>query len=146
MVCCGLLPARCCLLSPAQGGASLGAGMCQLPWQAHSVMREGKPDQAAARIHSPPIPSPPPALAQTLLCPRAELCFPLTALIPPTDFQGTELRLCSAWPWKAKSDTKSLSSLFIICSGLEPKPASLVLENPNSFPLHCVHLRRNKDN
>lgn len=30
------------------------------------------------------------------------------------------------WPWKAKKSTEPLSSEFVICSGLEPKAASLV--------------------
>lgn len=149
-MCSGLLPARCChatccLQSPAQGGASLGAGMCQLPWH---VQWWGKGSlsklQPGSTHHQ--IPSPPSALAQALICPRAQLYFPLIALIPASDFQGTELKLCSVWPWKAKNSIEPLGSLFFIWSGLESKAASLVLENSNRFPLHGVYLKRNKDN
>lgn len=119
--------------------------MCQLPWH---VQWWGKGSlsklQPGSTHHQ--IPSPPSALAQALFCPRAQLYFPLIALIPASDFQGTELKLCSVWPWKAKNSIEPLSSLFFIWSGLEPKAASLVLENSNRFPLHGVYLKRNKDN
>ena len=86
------------------------------------------------------MPSLPSALAQALLCPRAELRFSLIVLITLSSLRGTEVRTYSMWLQKAKKGIASLSPpLFIICSGLEPKAAKyigVVLENPNR--LLCV--------
>lgn len=112
-----------------------GCAMCQLPWLVHSVMREG----SLSKLSQDPLTTISSCSAQ-----EHSSAFPYSPNSTQW-FQGTELRLCSVWPRKAKSSTESLSSLFTICSGLEPKAAGLVLENPNRFPLHCVYLKRNKD-
>lgn len=131
-----VLPAQCSSGRCQPGSRDVPAAL------AGALSDEGRePEQAQPGPTHHHIPSPPSALA----LPKS------TVLLSPNSpnstqwFQGAELRLCSVWPRKAKSSTESLSSLFTICSGLEPKAAGLVLENPNRFPLHCVYLKRNKD-
>lgn len=146
-----------CAVSCYQPGAAMPPAACMvqlrevLAWSrdvpaalAGTFSDEGR--AAWARIHSPPN-----SLSPICSCSGPALSKSTVMLSPnspnsTSDFQGTELRLCSVWQWKAKNSIEPLSSLFIISSGLEPKAASLVLENSNGFPLHCVYLKRNKDN
>lgn len=49
------------------------------------------------------------------------------------------------WLQETKKGIASLSPLFNVCSGLEPKAAKyigVVLENSNRFPWHCVYLKK----
>lgn len=113
-----------------------------------SAEQKQEPMQAAARClgstyhHMPSLLS---TFAQALLCPRAQLCFSLIALIPPSSLRGTEVKTYSMGLQKVK-DIASLSPpLFIICSGPETKAAKyigVVLENSNRSPWHCAYFKK----